>query len=343
MLTLGIETSCDETSVAVLSGRDHVLSNVISSSLFRHKDFGGVVPEIASRHSLEQIDTVLTEALSEAKIKLTDIQLIAVTEGPGLSGSLLVGVSFAKALSYQLGLPLVAVNHLEAHLSANFIGNSEPEKFVGLLVSGGHTSLTFHERGKISVMGETVDDAVGEAYDKTAKILGLEYPGGPEVDRLAKKGNPNAFRFTRPKQDNPFNFSFSGIKTAVLYEVKKNQPVIQGSQVKAHDSRLTTEFIQDMCASFQKAVVSWVVEKSLAVAREKAVSDIVVGGGVSANSALRAELTSAAEKEGIRVWFPPQMLTMDNAAMIARRGLELFESGKRASLNLTAAPNLSLK
>ena len=212
MLTLGIETSCDETSCAVISARgvrqrtdgsvlrrrstlggqddEIILSNIISSSLFRHKPFGGVVPEIASRHCLEQIDVVFQEALSEAKVKPEDLDLIAVTHGPGLIGSLLVGISFAKALAYRLKIPLVGVNHLEAHLSANFIGKPAPKKFVGLLVSGGHTSLSYHQNGKVTMLGATVDDAVGEAYDKVAKLLGLGYPGGPVMDKLAAKGNP---------------------------------------------------------------------------------------------------------------------------------------------------------
>ncbi len=334
MLTLGIETSCDETSAAVLNGRDEVLSNIISSSLFRHKDFGGVVPEIASRHSLEQIDTVLNEALAAAKISLKDIQLIAVTEGPGLIGSLLVGVSFAKALSYQLSLPLVGVNHLEAHLTANFIGHKEPERFIGLLVSGGHTCITYHENGKVTILGETVDDAVGEAYDKIAKILGLGYPGGPVMDKLSKLGNREAYRFTRPKQDSPLSFSFSGVKTAVLYESKRAQKNAEG--------KFSEKFVQDIAASFQNAAVSWMIEKSLLAAEQKGVKDIVVGGGVSANSELRTRLTEDCQIRGMKAWFPPNSLTIDNAAMIARRGIELYESGKRAALTLTGIPNLRI-
>lgn len=334
MLTLGIETSCDETSAAVLRGRDEVLSNIISSSLFRHKDFGGVVPEIASRHSLEQIDTVLTEALAVAKVSLKDIQLIAVTEGPGLIGSLLVGISFAKALSYQMKIPLVGVNHLEAHLTANFIGHAEPEHFVGLLVSGGHTCITYNENGRVSMLGETVDDAVGEAYDKIAKILGLGYPGGPVIDKLAKLGNPEAFRFTRPKQEDPLSFSFSGVKTAVLYESKKIQ--------LDKDGKFPEKFVQDIAASFQHSAVSWMIEKSLLAAKQKNVKDIVVGGGVSANSELRTRLTAESAEQGIKAWFPPNSLTVDNAAMIARRGVELFDSGRRDPFTLTGIPNLRM-
>ncbi len=347
MLTLGIETSCDETSCAVLSsggGRDgsEVLSNIVSSSLFRHKPFGGVVPEIASRHCLEQIDVVYQEALSEAKVNAADLDLIAVTHGPGLIGSLLVGVSFAKALAYRLKIPLIGVNHLEAHLSANFIGKEAPEKFIGLLVSGGHTSLSFHLNGKVTMLGATVDDAVGEAYDKVAKLLGLGYPGGPVMDKLAAKGNPKAFPFTEPKQKGRFDFSFSGIKTASLYAVQKERR----SFAEAQDDTLPSTFIQDMAASFQEAVVKWLVKKTLAAADDKKVRDIVAGGGVSANSALRKSLTEEGSACGLNVWFPPGALTVDNAAMIARRGLELYKTKslkrKPNVWKMTGLPNLAM-
>ena len=358
MLTLGIETSCDETSCAVLKGRDEILSNIVSSSLFRHQPFGGVVPEIASRHCLEQIDFVFQEALQGAGCESSDLDLIAVTEGPGLIGSLLVGVSFAKSLSLQLQKPLIGVNHLEAHLAANFIGQDEPEKYAGLLVSGGHTSLSYHEKGKVLLLGATADDAVGEAYDKVAKILGLGYPGGPILDRLAQKGNPKAFRFTRPKQKNRFDFSFSGVKTAVLYEAQKRlygtrrgRPGTSTPHSKGAWPLLfekvpglfgdDEKFVEDIAASFQRAVVTWLVEKTLDAARFKKVTDIVVGGGVSANSQLRRRLEEEGLLRGLRIWFPPFSLTVDNAAMIARRGLELYEKGKRDSLKL--APSTSLK
>lgn len=336
MLTLGIETSCDETSCAVLRGRDEILSNIVSSSLFRHKPFGGVVPEIASRHALEQIDTVLNEALEQARVKLAEIELIAVTEGPGLIGSLLVGVSFAKTLSYRLEIPLVGVNHLEAHLSANFIGKAAPEKFTGLLVSGGHTLITYHEAGRVTILGETVDDAVGEAYDKIAKMLGLEYPGGPLIDKLAAQGDPRAFRFTRPKQDRRFDFSFSGVKTAVLQEVQR---IKAGAPAGAP---LPEKFVRDIAASFQDAAVSWLIEKTLDAADSKGTGDIVAGGGVSANSALRRRLTEEGSARGFKVWFPAGALTVDNAAMIARRGIELYENGRRDGLALTGIPNLKM-
>lgn len=330
MLTLGIETSCDETSCAVLEGGDRLLSNVVSSSLFRHKPFGGVVPEIASRHALEQIDFVFDQAMKEAKVRAQDMDLIAVTEGPGLIGSLFVGVCFAKSLSYRLGVPLVGVNHLEAHLAANFIGQKEPSKYVGLLVSGGHTCLTVHERGRVTLLGETVDDAVGEAFDKVAKMLGLGYPGGPVIEKLAREGHPR-FRFTKPKQKSRFDFSFSGIKTAVYYEVKRREPL-----------DLEPGFIRDIARSFQDAAVGWLVEKALDAAVYKKVKDIVAGGGVCANQVLRGRLTERAADSGIKVWFPKPELTLDNAGMIARRGFELYQKGRRSSLALTGRPDLKM-
>jgi N6-L-threonylcarbamoyladenine synthase len=333
LYTLGVETSCDETSCSVLKGKDTILSNVVSSSLFRHKKFGGVVPEIASRHCMEQIQCVFEEALQEAKIKPKDLDLIAVTRGPGLIGSLLVGVSFAKALAYQLGIPVVGVNHMEAHLVANFFGAKEPRRFIGLLVSGGHTMLTYCKKGKIHILGETVDDAVGEAYDKVAKIMGLSYPGGPILDKLARRGDSHAVHFTKPKQDKRFDFSFSGIKTAVLY-------LLQDPKTKKLKSGAPS--VKDIAASFQHAVIGWLVEKALDAVGFKGVSDIVVGGGVSANSYLREKLTQDAAVKGIKVWFPPFALSTDNAAMIARRGFELYKNGIRSSLNMAGDPGLAI-
>ncbi len=345
MLTLGIETSCDETSCAILEGKDRLLSNIVSSSLFRHQPFGGIVPEIASRHCLEQMDFVFQQALKQAGIRPDKIDLIAVTQGPGLIGSLFVGICFAKALSYGLSRPLVAVNHLEAHLEAAFVTNEgkfpgilsvrKPSRYIGLLVSGGHTHLTFHEKGRVKVMGETVDDAVGEAYDKVAKILGLGYPGGPAIDRLARQGDPKAVRFTKPKQKNRFGFSFSGIKTAVRYFYEKQ--TANGISPKKKE-----KLACDIAASFQTAVVSWLVEKSMDAALAKRVKDIVVGGGVSANSCLRSRLQEEGAKHKIRIRFPHLALTNDNAAMIARLGYEHYRRRRRASLAITADPNMKM-
>lgn len=351
MLTLGIETSCDETSCAVLKNGDKILSNIVSSSLAKHRPFGGVVPEIASRHCLEQIDYVFKLALQKARVSKNDLDLIAVTRGPGLVGSLLVGLSFAKALAYQLKVPFIGVNHLEGHLSANFIGiYPSTGKFVGLVVSGGHTELTFHQNGSVKILGSTVDDAIGEAYDKIAKLLGLGYPGGPVIDRLAQKGNAKTFRFTRPKQDGRFDFSFSGIKTAVR-DIVANNNIGAGLPRPEYDRDLRTgqprrvaptNVVLNLCASFQETVVSWLVEKTIDACRVKRVKDIVVGGGVSANSRLRSRLKEEAKSYGICVWFPPLSLTVDNAAMIARRGWELYRKGKRSEWKISAAPNLRI-
>jgi N6-L-threonylcarbamoyladenine synthase len=331
MYTLGIETSCDETACAVLRNGNEIIANVISSSLAKHQPFGGVVPEIASRHCLEAIDAVYQEALRAAKLKPGQIDLIAVTQGPGLVGSIFVGVSFAKALSFSLDIPLIGVNHIEAHLEANFIGNQKPKSFIGLIVSGGHTSLVVFRKGKYYLLGETVDDAIGEAYDKVAKILGLGYPGGPAVDKLAREGNSKALSFTKPKQDGRFDFSFSGIKTAV-YNLYHEDP-------KRFQSK---EFLSDFCASFQEAVMSWVVEKTIRAAREEGVKSIVVGGGVSANSRLRELLASETQAYGLKLFIPPFSLTTDNAAMIARLGYSLFKQGKRSGFNMMANPSLTI-
>jgi len=341
MLTLGIETSCDETSASIVEDGFKIRSNIVSTSLFRHKPYGGVVPEIASRHSLEQIDTVFSEALKQAGVRQKKLDLVAVTSGPGLIGSLLVGVSFAKALSFRLNIPLVAVNHLEAHLSACFmVPESEGQRvteFVGLLVSGGHTMITHHKRKKVEVLGETVDDAVGEAYDKVAKLLGLGFPGGPVMDRLAKEGNPDAIVFTKPKQKNRFDFSYSGIKTAVLYHVQKQRAKAGWTEKDEQVLR------RDVAASFQKHAVRWLVDKTMDAVEHTHVKHIAVGGGVSANSHLRARMTEVTQALGIKLWLSPLPLSGDNAAMIACRGWQLFKSGHKAGLNLAADPNLKIK
>lgn len=353
MITLGIETSCDETSCAVLENGNRIRSNVISSSLLQHRPFGGVVPEIASRHCLEQIDFVFQAALRKARVRKEDLDLIAVTYGPGLVGSLLVGLSFAKALAYELKIPFVGVNHLEAHLSANFIGTPVPEgPYVGLIVSGGHTELTYHRKGSIEVLGSTVDDAVGECYDKTAKLLGFGYPGGPILDRLAQKGNPKAFRFTRPKQAGRFDFSFSGIKTAVLHLVKENvgAPLVGARNITpkragtrpAPTTAVEDRFLLDLSASFQEAVTGWLTEKAIDACRMKKAKDLVAGGGVSANSRLRTLLAEEAAPYQIKVHFPPLSLVLDNGAMIARRGFEQFKQGRRSGWDLAACPNLRI-
>ncbi len=353
MYTLGIETSCDETACAVLKNDNQIVANVISSSLARHIPFGGVVPEIASRHCLEVIDYVYEAALKEAGIDQKQIDLIAVTRGPGLIGSIFVGISFAKALSFSLGAPMIGVNHIEAHLEANFISNPKPASFIGLIVSGGHTSLLRYSKNRYELLGETIDDAIGEAYDKVAKILGLGYPGGPVLDKLAQKGNPKAFSFTKPKQDGKFDFSFSGIKTAVL-NLCEASPSLRGAKRRSNPQpeiasalpgtlpRNDDQFVLDLCASFQETVIGWIVEKTILAAQTERIKHIVVGGGVSANSRLRGRLAEEAQANGLKLLIPAFALTTDNAAMIARLGYSLYKKGKRSEYNMTADPSLRI-
>lgn len=330
MITLGIETSCDETSCAILENGGSILSNITSSSFKKHQPYGGIVPEIASRHSLEQIHFVLREVLREARKKLSEIDLIAVTCGPGLIGSLLVGISFARAMAFARKMDLIGVNHLEAHLEANFIGRRwTKEPFLGLVVSGGHTLLVLHHHGKYRRLGETVDDAIGEAYDKVAKLMGLGYPGGPILDRLAKDGNPHRFRFTKPKMDDELDFSFSGIKTAILHLVQDLK-----NDLKKETSNLA--------ASFQQAVISWLIEGVRKACLKTGVKTVLVGGGVSANSLLRSRLVEMTREMNLSILIPPLPLTNDNAAMIAKSGYERFRRGIRSDLALEAQANLRI-
>ncbi|MBU1862896.1 MAG: tRNA (adenosine(37)-N6)-threonylcarbamoyltransferase complex transferase subunit TsaD [Candidatus Omnitrophica bacterium] len=329
MITLGIETSCDETACAVLENADQLRSNIIASSLARHRPFGGIVPEIASRHTLESIVPVYQEALRKAKITQEDLSLVSVTYGPGLIGSLLVGVSFAKALSFSVGVPLIGVNHLHAHIYANFIGTRLPRSpFIGLVVSGGHTSVVFCKDGSFRELATTRDDACGEAFDKVAKMLGLGFPGGPVIEKMAKKGDPTRITFRCGQFKDNFDFSFSGIKTAVLYYIQKCQNI--------------KKEIPDICASFQKAVVSDIVRKTITLAIQKGVTYIAVGGGVSANSYLRKMLSKEGAERGIIVLLPPREHSLDNGAMIARHGYALYKAGKRSDMRLTAVPGLGM-
>ncbi len=328
---LGIETSCDETSAAVVvDGRD-VRSNVVSSQVDLHAKYGGIVPEIASRAHIERIGPVIEEALACAGVGWADLTAIAVTAGPGLVGSLLVGVTAAKTLALTRGLPLVAVDHIEAHAtSAALVVDSPPWPAVALVVSGGHTSLylvrDFHE---IELLGQTVDDAAGEAFDKVAAILELGFPGGPVIDRVARDGNPRAFRFPRPWIDAPHaDFSFSGLKTAVLYRV------YGPGQKYGSTAHLGPQGIADVAASFQAALVETLVAKTVAAAQRTGVRDVVVGGGVAANSALRTGLQAACEGAGLRLHLTPMKYCTDNAAMIAALGYHLYCRGERAGLDL---------
>ncbi len=332
ILTLGIETSCDETSAAVVQAGEVVLANVISTQIPVHRRYGGVVPEIASRQHVEAIVPVVEEALQQAQVDWSAISHIAVTAGPGLVGALLVGLSYAKALAYSLDLPLVGVNHLEGHIYANFLAHPVQLPLLCLVVSGGHTDLIYMpEHGHYESLGRTLDDAAGEAFDKIARALGLPYPGGPEIDRLARQGQETAFDFPRAwLEPNSFDFSFSGLKSAVLNELNRLQQ--KGSPVP----------VADVAASFQAAVIDVLVTKAIAAALAKKVSVLYVAGGVAANSSLRHKLTEAAQPHGIEVRFPPLQLCTDNAAMIAAAGYHYWRAGKFADLHLNATANLPL-
>lgn len=330
---LAIESSCDETAASVVvNGRD-VLSNVIASQIDIHTKFGGVVPEVASRKHVEVIAAVVQKAIEDAGLTFKDIDAIGVTYGPGLVGALLVGLQYAKGLAYALKLPLVGVNHIEGHISANFIQYKELEPpFVCLVVSGGHTALVhMKSHGEFEVLGQTMDDAAGEAYDKVARAIGLGYPGGPKIDKFAKEGNEDAIKFPRAKfHKESLDFSFSGIKSAVLN-------YLNGMEMKGE-----TVNRADVAASFQKAVVEVLVENAMKACKQKSVDKIAVAGGVASNTCLRETLEKRGEKEGIKVLFPAPILCTDNAAMIGSAAYFEFISGKKTSLNINAIPNLKL-
>ncbi|GAB4335038.1 MAG: tRNA (adenosine(37)-N6)-threonylcarbamoyltransferase complex transferase subunit TsaD [Calditrichia bacterium] len=328
---LGIETSCDETSAAVITP-DATLSNIISSQMV-HLQFGGVVPELASRAHLRKIVPIVNEALEKAGIQLEDLSAIAVTHGPGLIGALLVGLSYAKTLAMSLNIPFVGVNHMEGHIYGNFMHGEEVETpFLALVVSGGHTQLVLVKKPlEYKIIGQTVDDAVGEAFDKTAKLLNLPYPGGPEIDRRYSQGNPDFVDFPRAmmKQGN-FDFSYSGLKTAVLNYINEAGE----EKVKEH--------LNDICASFQKAAIEVLVKKTVSAARQYQVRRIVVAGGVAANRLLRSWLTEEAGKFHLTVNVPEFQYCTDNAAMIARAGLQRLLAGQRSPLHLNAFPSMPL-
>ncbi len=324
--TLGIESSCDETSVSVVKNGREVLSNIINSQVPIHEKFGGVVPEIASRNHTEAISSVTKKALEEANVTFEDIDAICVTQGPGLVGALLVGVAYAKALSYSLNKPLVPVNHLEGHIAANYITYKELQPpFLCLLVSGGHTHLIHIKNyNEFEILGSTRDDAIGEAYDKVARVIGLEYPGGPKIDKLAKEGQAN-IELPKTHFDN-LDFSFSGIKTAVLNLNHKNSNINKA----------------DLCASFEKATTEVLIENTLKALKLKNLDKVVLAGGVSANSYIRAEFEKMGKENNVEVYFPELKLCTDNAAMIAAAGYYNFIQGKRGELDLNAIPNLKL-
>jgi N6-L-threonylcarbamoyladenine synthase len=333
MNILGIESSCDDCAVAVVRNGNEILSHAIHSQIETHRPYGGVVPELASRDHLEKIIPVLEKALEDASLNWKDLDGIAVTYGPGLIGSLLVGISAAKALSFVLETPLCGVNHLEGHLCAIFLEESVPAfPFVGLIVSGGHTSLyRVQGFGRYSLLGQTRDDAAGEAFDKVAKLLGLGYPGGVAIDRLSANGNPEAFSFPRAMSSSKsLDFSFSGLKTSVRYFVEQ----------KGED--FAREHLADIAASFQEAVVDSLVLKLSRAAEKTGADRIVVCGGVACNSRLRHTVSSMADRGGMEVFFPSPSLCTDNAAMIAAVGYRYLQEGRSSPLSLNAEANLLL-
>jgi len=336
MRVLAIETSCDDTGAAVVLNGRKILSNVVSSQVSIHQKYGGVVPELASRKHIEMIVPIVTEALETAKLTLKGIDGIAVTQGPGLVGSLLVGLSFAKSLSFAAGCPLVGVNHIEAHLSAIFLEDKPPRfPFIGLVVSGGHTSLFRVDGfGKYRRLGQTRDDAAGEAFDKVAKLLGLGYPGGPIIDELSKTGNPKAIRFPRPSLGkNSFDFSFSGLKTAVVNYVKSHPEPVED---------YPKGLIRNIVSSFQEAVVDVLVRKTLQAAQYQGLRKIVLSGGVAANRLLRERMREEASDQNVRVYIPSPAFCTDNAAMVGVVGYEYLRRGIRSDYSLNAFSNLPL-
>ena len=381
-LILGIESSCDETAAAVVAGGHRILSNIVASQNDIHRKYGGVVPELASREHLRQIVPVVREAIEQAHIALADVDAVAVTQGPGLIGALLVGVTYGKVLAMSLGKPLVAVNHLEGHvhavlLEARAAGREPQLPAVCLIVSGGHTIL-YHvttepvngalrrdggqaSRFSYARIGGTRDDAAGEAYDKVARMLALGYPGGPIIDRLAAFGDPHAVRFSEPKMTgNPYDFSFSGIKTAVLYHLRRHpeleteiearhQSLTRGEPASPAGGRsadalraLSSKHTLDLIASFQRAVVTNLVTQTFAATEQHTARSIFVSGGVAANSELRRTFEAESARRGIDVFFPSRALSTDNAAMIAAAGHARFLAGDRADSTLDAEANLPL-
>ncbi len=333
VLILAIESSCDETAAAVVKNGREVLSNVISSQIDLHTLYGGVVPEIASRKHIEKINQVIEEALSQAGVTLEEITAIGVTYGPGLVGALLVGVAEAKAIAYAAKKPLVGVHHIEGHVSANFIEHPDLEPpFICLIVSGGHTHLVVvKDYGEFEIIGRTRDDAAGEAFDKVARAVGLGYPGGPKIDKAAKEGNKHAVEFPRAKIEGaPYDFSFSGLKSAVLNYI--NHAKMTGQEI----------CVPDLVASFQNAVVDSLVSRTVAAAKEYGYDKVAIAGGVASNSALRAEMKKACRKAHLSFYHPSPIFCTDNAAMIGVAAYYEYQKGVRAGWDLNAVPNLKL-
>lgn len=330
---LAIESSCDETAAAVVKNGRTILSNVISSQIALHTLYGGVVPEIASRKHIEKINQVIKQALTEANVTLQDIDAIGVTYGPGLVGALLVGVAEAKAISYGTGKPLVGVHHIEGHVSANYIEHKDLEPpFLCLIVSGGHTHLVIvKDYGVYEIIGKTRDDAAGEAFDKVARAIGLGYPGGPKIDKLAKEGNKNAIVFPRAHIEGaPYDFSFSGVKSAVLN-------YLNSCEMKKEEVNRA-----DIAASFQDAVVDVLVRNTITAAKDFNLDQVAIAGGVAANSALREAMSNACKEKGIKLCYPSPIYCTDNAAMIGVAAYYEFIKGTRHGLDLNAVPNLKI-
>ena len=333
VLILAIESSCDETAAAVVKNGREVLSNVINTQIAIHTEYGGVVPEIASRKHIENINPVIRKALEDAGVTLDDIDAIGVTYGPGLVGALLVGVAEAKAIAFAKNKPLVGVHHIEGHISANYVENKELEPpFVALVVSGGHTHLVkVNDYGEYEIVGRTRDDAAGEAFDKVARAIGLGYPGGPKIDKLAKEGDSDAIEFPRAHVDDaPYDFSFSGIKSAVLNYI--NSANMQGKEINR----------ADVAASFQKAVVDALVSRAVRLAKECGMDKLAIAGGVASNSALRAAIQEECTKNNISFYSPSPVLCTDNAAMIGAAAYYEYIKGIRHGYDLNAIPNLKL-
>ena len=330
---LAIESSCDETAAAVVENGRLVLSNIIFSQIELHKCYGGVVPEIASRKHIEKISQVITSALTEAGMALQELDAVAVTYGPGLVGPPPVGVSAAKAICFAAGLPLIGIHHIEGHISANYIENKDLEPpFLTLVVSGGHTHLVIvRNYGEYEVVGQTRDDAAGEAFDKVARAIGLGYPGGPQIDRLSGEGNPDAIRFPRAKVEGaPYDFSFSGLKSSVLNYL--NTCEMKGESVNR----------ADVAASFQKAVIDVLVEHAMEAAEDFGLPRLAIAGGVASNSSLREAFAHACTQRGIAFYHPSPVFCTDNAAMIGAAAYYEYKKGQRSGLDLNAVPNLKL-
>ena len=345
---LGIETSCDETAIAVVEDGRRILSNVVASSSQFHAVYGGVVPDIAARVHVEVIWQVLEDALAQAHVRVEELDAVAVTSGPGLPGALLIGLAFAKGLALALNRPLIGIDHLAAHLYAGSMTDETLTlPYVGLVVSGGHTLLCVaHPQQRFEILGETKDDAVGEAFDKVAKLLGLGYPGGPVIDRLSDEGRAEAIPFSRSSAKDGFDFSFSGLKTAVYQHVTK---LVQGSRLKGEGNgleprtlNLERTTIVDVAASFQEAAVDILVTKTLRACQRTGLTRLVVGGGVAANRRLRQRLLEAGRSRNLQVVFPPPALCVDNGAMVAGVAFEQLQAGTRAPLSLTIDPNRRL-